>query len=65
MGPLLTTIGNGTTQVLEALTLMIASIAPVSVSTTQPKAVTAKPEDLDSRTLADIGVERGSITWMR
>lgn len=65
MGPLLTTVGNGTTHVLEALTLMIASIAAVAVSTAQPKAVTAKPEDLDSRTLVDIGVERGSITWMR
>ena len=65
MSPLMTTIANGTTQILETPALIAASIAAAMVSTAQPRAPTPKRVKIDSRTLADIGVERGSITWMR
>ena len=65
MSPLMTTIANGTTQILDTPALIAGAIAAAMVSTAQPKDSTQRSSNLDSRTLTDIGVERGSITWMR
>ena len=65
MSPLMTTIANGTTQITETLALMAATFAAAMVSSAQPKPSLARSEKINSHTLADIGVERGSITWMR
>ena len=60
MYPLFSTIGNGTVQIWEAAVLMMAA------ATVQARPPRNKRRDaqLDSRTLKDIGVEPGSITWL-
>ena len=65
MSPLITTIANGTATVLETPVLLAASIAAVMVSNPQQKATKSRFDGLDSRTMSDIGFERGAITWMR
>jgi len=59
MSPLFSTIGNGTVQIWEAALLI--AVASVRVPPPRKKRRAAQ---LDSRTLKDIGVEPGSITWM-
>ena len=59
MSPLFSTIGNGTVQIWEAAFLMAAAAARVPPPHNKRRAA-----QLDSRTLKDIGVEPGSITWM-
>ena len=59
MGPLFSTIGNGTVQIWEAAMLMAAATVRVP-----PPRKKRRAAQLDSRTLKDIGVEPGSITWM-
>ena len=58
MSPLFSTIGNGTVQIWEAALLM--AVAAVRV----PPPKKRRDAQLDSRTLKDIGVEPGSITWL-
>ena len=60
MSPLLTTISNGTVQIWEAVILMAAA---ASVHAPLPRKK-RRAAQLDGRTLKDIGVEPGSITWM-
>jgi hypothetical protein len=61
MNPLLTTIANGTVQIWAAALCLVAA-----TSVDAPASCTNKSRDahLDSRTLKDIGVEPGSITWL-
>ena len=59
MSPLFSTITNGTVQFWEAAMLMAA--ATVRVPAPRKK---RRDAQLDSRTLTDIGVEPGSITWL-
>ena len=61
MSPLLSTISNGTVQIWEAVILVTAA---TSVHTPAPRKVKRRDAQLDSRTLKDIGVEPGSITWL-
>jgi len=58
MSPLFSTIGNGTVQIWEAALLIAAAAVRV------PPPSKKRRDALDSRTLKDIGVEPGSITWM-
>jgi hypothetical protein len=60
MSPLLSTISNGTVQIWEAVILMAAA---ASVHAPPPRKK-RRAAQLDGRTLKDIGVEPGSITWM-
>ena len=60
MSPLFSTIGNGTVQLWEAAVLMAAA---TSVHAPPPRKK-RRAAQLDSRTLEDIGVEPGSITWL-
>ena len=59
MSPLFSTIGNGTVQIWEAALLVAAAAVRVP-----PPSKKRRDAQLDSRTLKDIGVEPGSITWM-
>ena len=59
MSPLFSTIANGTVQIWEATALMVAAAVRVPPPRNKRRAA-----QLDSRTLKDIGVEPGSITWM-
>ena len=59
MSPLFSTIGNGTVQIWEAALLVAAAAVRVP-----PLRKKRRASQLDSRTLKDIGVEPGSITWM-
>ncbi len=59
MNPLLSTIANGTVQIWEAAALMAAATVRLP-----PPRRSLRDAQLDSRTLKDIGVEPGSITWL-
>jgi hypothetical protein len=60
MTPLISAIANGTGQFWTAVTLFAVG----AVHTPPPKKKRSRPAHLDWRTLKDIGVEPGSITWM-
>jgi hypothetical protein len=59
MSPLFSTIANGTVQIWEAAALMAAATVRVP-----PPRRKRRDAQLDGRTLKDIGVEPGSITWL-
>ena len=59
MGPLFSTIANGTVQFWEAALCMAAATVHVP-----PPRRKRRDAQLDSGTLKDIGVEPGSITWL-
>ena len=61
MYPLFSTIASGTVQIWEAAMIMAAA---TSVHAPAPRKKKRRDEQLDSRTLKDIGVEPGSITWL-
>ena len=61
MYPLFSTIANGTVQIWEAAILVAAAASVLSPAPRKKKRCDAQ---LDSRTLKDIGVEPGSITWL-
>ena len=65
MSPLVSTLVNGTTQLWEAQVWIGATLAAVAFRMTPGESAKRRPEQLDSRTLSDIGIERGSITWLR
>jgi hypothetical protein len=60
MYPLFSTIANGTVQIWEAAIFMAAA---TSVHAPPPRKK-RRAAQLDSRTLKDIGVDPGSITWI-
>jgi hypothetical protein len=60
MTPPISAIANGTVQFWAAVTLFAVS----TVHTLPAKKKRSRPARLDRRTLKDIGVEPGSITWM-
>ena len=59
MNSFVATLANGTVQIWEAAALMAAAAVRVPSPRKERRAA-----QLDSRTLKDIGVEPGSITWM-
>jgi hypothetical protein len=59
MFTLFSTITNGTVQIWEAAALMAAETVRVA-----PPRKKRRDAELDGRTLKDIGVEPGSITWL-
>ena len=59
MNSFVATIADGTVQIWEAALLMAAAAVRVP-----PPRKTRRDVQVDSRTLTDIGVEPGSITWM-
>ena len=59
MHSLATTIASGTGQLWEAAVLMAAAAVRAS-----PRRKKRREVPLDDRTLKDIGVEPGSITWL-
>lgn len=59
MNSFVATIADGTVQLLGATVLMAAAAVRVT-----PPRKKRRAAQLDSRTLKDIGVEPGSITWM-
>ena len=59
MNSFVATIADGTVQIWEAAALMAAA----TVRVPPPRRKQRDPQ-LDNRTLKDIGVEPGSITWL-
>ncbi len=65
MTPLINTIATGTAQLVEAPILIGAALIAFGVRIAPSgKSKKTRPAPLDGHTLADIGFERGSITWM-
>lgn len=62
MTGLVSTLADGTVQIWQATAVAGAAFAVWVIGARKPRSRHAR---IDSRTLADIGIERGSITWMR
>jgi uncharacterized protein YjiS (DUF1127 family) len=62
MTGLVSTLADGTVQIWQATAVAGTALAIRLIGSGKPRRQNAR---LDPRTLADIGVERGSITWMR
>lgn len=62
---LMTTLLTSTALILETPTLIVAAVCVFGVCLTPSSRREDKPVQLDRHTLADIGIEPGSITWMR
>lgn len=62
MNALVSTIATGTVQVWEAAALAAAAVA-IQVTPREPSR--KRRAHVDSHTLRDVGVEPGSITWLR
>lgn len=62
MNLLVSTLANGTVQVWQATAIAGIALASYVVAHGRPS---AKSERLDVHTMADIGIERGTITWLR
>jgi hypothetical protein len=62
MNPLVSLITNGTVQAWEAAAFVAAAIA---VRMAPERMKRPRQSNVDKRVLKDIGVEPGSITWIR
>ena len=66
MTPLIANLVNGTAQVFEVSTVLVATMAAVvAFRITQPSAKPRARGTINRHTLTDIGVESGSLTWLR
>ena len=65
MSPLITTITNSAANVLEASVMIVATVAAVAIKTTLPAPDKSTRGPITRHTMTDIGIEPGSITWMR
>lgn len=54
-----------TSLILESPILVLGGLCVVGFCLTSPDRADAKSSDLSRHTLVDIGIEPGSITWMR
>ena len=61
MTPLMTMKANSAANVLEASVLIVAAVA---IKTPPAKTKRSPRGSVRPHTLTDIGIERGSITWM-
>ena len=64
MPPLMTTIANGTAQIIEVPVLIAASLLAFAAAKAPQKPTARKDGPVDAHTMSDIGVEPGRITWM-
>lgn len=62
MNALVSTLANGTVQVWEAAAVVAAAVAIQATPREPRRKQSAK---VDCHTLKDLGVEPGSITWLR
>ncbi len=65
MSPLMTLLVTNTALILKASTVVAASAVAVAVGASQSKSNVSEQESVARHTLADIGVEPGSLTWIR
>ena len=59
MHPWIATLADGTAHVWDAATMIVATFAAAG-----PRKPKGRQVELDRRTLKDIGVEPGAITWV-
>ncbi|MEM9360493.1 MAG: hypothetical protein AAGB04_30310 [Pseudomonadota bacterium] len=65
MSPLMTLLVTNTALVLKASTVVAASALAVTVGASQSRSKGIDQESVARHTLSDIGVEPGSLTWIR
>ena len=63
MGSLITTIVHGTAQILDAPQTHPGAVLASNAVTAPTWKSKATDQVLDTRTMADIGIEPGSLTW--
>ena len=65
MPPLMSTIANGTAQIIETPVLIAASLVAFAAARVPPHPPTKRDDGpVDDHTKEDIGIERGRITWL-
>ena len=64
MTTLITTIVNGSSQLLDASVVIAAALARPAAKTKPSDTAKATPTRLTGHTKTDIGIAPGSITWM-
>ena len=64
MTSLIDTITNSAAQIIQAPFIVGATLIAASVKSNAQDKSKAKDARLDERTKADIGLEKGSITWV-
>jgi hypothetical protein len=62
MTTMLTTVANNAAQIIEIPFLLAASLMAVAAKVPQPSR-SPKSGPVNARTMSDIGIEPGSITW--
>ena len=64
MPPLMSTITSGTAQIIEMPALITASLVAFAASKVPAPPQKSKGGSIDARTMNDIGIEPGRITWI-
>ena len=64
MTPLMTTIANGTAQIVETPVLIAASLVAFAAAKAPHKSAQRNDGPVDGHTMEDIGIEPGRITWL-
>lgn len=64
MPPLTSTIAAGTAQIIGTPVLLAASLVAFAFARAPEKAPKRKDGPVDARTMSDIGIEPGRITWL-
>lgn len=65
MTPLTANLVNGTIHIVEASTVLAAAMAAGALRLAQPSGKARRRGPINSHTLTDIGVESGTLTWLR
>ena len=65
MSPLMTTIANASSTIWEATALVGAAVVAMGARSIESARKPKSAASVDSRTMQDIGVEPGSLTWIR
>ena len=65
MSPLINTIVNSASNIVEVPAMIAAALVAFAARPNAKDRTKAKPGPVDKRTMKDIGIERGSITWMK
>ncbi len=64
MPPLMSTITSGTAQIIETPVLIAASLVAFAAAKVPALPKKSKGGSVDARTMNDIGIEPGRITWI-
>ncbi|MGI9410431.1 MAG: hypothetical protein ACR2OV_10190 [Hyphomicrobiaceae bacterium] len=65
MSPLINTIVNSASNIVEVPAMIAAALVAFAAPPAAEGRRITRPGPIDRRTMKDIGIERGSITWTK